>query len=86
MLTIPSTHLVIISYDKADGRIQKFVENCNSSQLTLLLGDHLGDISILTENYLPKSAIDRISDRKQRILDKRGKNKDYNDDNEAISD
>jgi hypothetical protein len=88
MLTIPSTHLVIISYDLADGRIKNFVEKCNFSQLTLLLGNHLGDIEILTEYYLPKSAIDRISDRQQRILDKRDKDKDNNknkNDNEDIS-
>ncbi|TGM26215.1 fibronectin-binding protein (FBP) [Leptospira levettii] len=72
MLTIPSTHLAIISYDKADGRIQKFVENCNLSQITLLIGNHFGHIRTLTENYLPKSAIDRISDRKQKIEEKRG--------------
>jgi hypothetical protein len=86
MLTIPSTHLVIISYDLADGRIKNFVDKCNLSQLTLLLGNHLGDIEILTEYYLPKSAIDRISDRQQRILDKRDKGKDKNkNDNEDIS-
>jgi hypothetical protein len=72
MMTIPSTHLVIISFDKADGRIQKFVEKCNLSQITLLIGNHFGDVRILTENYLPKSAIDRISDRKQKIVEKRG--------------
>lgn len=72
MMTIPSTHLVIISFDKADGRIQKFVEKCNLSQITLLIGNHFGHIRTLTENYLPKSAIDRISDRKQKIVDKRG--------------
>lgn len=72
MMTIPSTHLVIISYDLADGRISSFVEKCNPSQLTLLLGNHYGDIRILTENYLPKSAIDRISDRRDRIKEKRG--------------
>lgn len=71
MMTIPSTHLVIISYDKADGRIKGFVEKCNSSQLTLLIGDHYGDIRTLTENYLPKSAIDRISDRRNKIEKKR---------------
>lgn len=78
MLTIPSTHLVIISYDKADGRIQKFVEKCNTSQLTLLIGNHFGDIRILTENYLPKSAIDRISDRERQIREKRGVNNEGN--------
>lgn len=72
MMTIPSTHLVIISFDKADVRIKKFVEKCNLSQITLLIGNHFGHIKILTENYLPKSAIDRISDRKQKIVEKRG--------------
>ncbi|MEW6625093.1 hypothetical protein P378_19135 [Desulforamulus profundi] len=71
MMTIPSTHLVIISYDLADGRISSFVKKCNHSQLTLLLGNHYGNIRILTENYLPKSAIDRISDRRHRIEEKR---------------
>jgi hypothetical protein len=72
MMTIPSTHLVIISYDKSDGRIQKFVEKCNPSQLTILLGNHYGNLKTLCYNYLPKSAIDRISDRKHKIEEKRG--------------
>jgi hypothetical protein len=71
MMTIPSTHLVIISYTLADGRINSFVEKCNPSQLTLLLGSHYGNIRILTENYLPKSAIDRISDRRHKIVENR---------------
>lgn len=71
MMTLPSTHLVIISYDKADGRIERFVEKCNPSQLTLMLGPHYGDLRILTENYLPKSSIDRITDRFYRIQEKR---------------
>lgn len=72
MMTIPSTHLVIISYDTAGGRIQDFVEKCNLSQLTLMIGNHYGHIRTLVENYLPKSAIDRISDRKHKIEEKRG--------------
>lgn len=71
MMKIPSTHLVIISFDKADGRIQKFVEKCNPSQLTLLIGNHYGHLKTLADNYIPKSAIDRISDRKQKIDEKR---------------
>jgi len=71
MMTIPSTHLVIISYDLADGRIKNFVEKCNPSQLTLLLGNHYGNLRTLSENYLPKSAIDRISDRRHKIEEKR---------------
>ncbi|MCX7640685.1 MAG: SIR2 family protein [Pyrinomonadaceae bacterium] len=72
MMTIPSTHLVIISFDKADDRIKNFVEKCNISQLTLLIGNHFGHIKTLTENYLPKSTIDKISERRYRIEEKRG--------------
>jgi hypothetical protein len=79
MLTIPSTHLVIISFDTADGRIEKFASNCNKSQLTLLIGKHFGNLRVLSENYLPKSAIDRITDRRQKILEKRGKDENPDD-------
>jgi hypothetical protein len=78
MLTIPSTHLVIISFDAANGRIEKFVSKCNESQLTLLIGKCFGDMRDLSENYLPKPAIDRITDREQKILEKRGKNREPN--------
>lgn len=71
MMTILSTHLVIISYDKAGGRIEKFLEDCNPSQLTLLIGEKFGDISALVANYLPKAAIDRITDRKNALLERR---------------
>jgi hypothetical protein len=86
MLTIPSTHLVIISFDTADDRIKKFVSRCNESQLTLLIGNHFGNLRDLSENYLPKPAIDRITDRKQRILEKRGninRNSDKDGDTDA---
>lgn len=72
MLTIPSTHLVIISYDNACGRINNFVEKCNPSQLTLMIGSELGDFEKLVTYYLPKPAIDRITERERRILEKRG--------------
>ncbi|MDR0910660.1 MAG: SIR2 family protein [Spirochaetaceae bacterium] len=70
MLTIPSTHLVIISYSDPLGRIiQTFQEK--PDQISLLLGSELGDISKLTENYLPKAAIDNASARMADILRKR---------------
>jgi len=72
MLTIPSTHLVIISWDGASGRIQTFVEENNYSQFTLLIGNHFGNLKTLADNYLPKAAIDRITKRKQDILKNRG--------------
>lgn len=71
MLTIPSTHLVIISYDLANNRIKNFIEDCNESQLTILIGNELGNFENLTNFYLPKPAIDRITDRQVRILEKR---------------
>ncbi len=71
MMTIPSTHLVIISFDTANGRLKKFVDQCNISQITLLIGRHYGNLRILTEKYLPKSAIDKISDRRRKIEEKR---------------
>jgi len=81
MMTIPSTHLVIISYDKADGRVEKFVNKCNPSQLTLLLGGHFGNLKTLVKNYLPKSAIDRISKRQAKVLEVR-KEIDNSDDSD----
>ncbi|PKL34382.1 MAG: fibronectin-binding protein (FBP) [Spirochaetae bacterium HGW-Spirochaetae-10] len=72
MMRIPSTHLVIISYDSASGRIERFVQKCNLSQLTLLVGKDLAGLRVLTESYLPKSAIDRISIRQLEILGRRG--------------
>lgn len=71
MLTIPSTHLVIISYDLANGRIENFINKCNEAQLTLLIGNELGNFESLTNYYLPKPAIDRITDRQARLLEKR---------------
>ena len=71
MMTILSTHLVIISYDKADGRIEQFLKDCNKSQLTLLIGKKFADLSALVSNYLPKAAIDRITDRENTIREKR---------------
>jgi len=78
MLTIPSTHLVIISFDNASGRIQKFIEEINSAQITLIIGKNLASIKPLVENYLPKAAIDRIQDRMFKNLEKRKSNSPAN--------
>jgi hypothetical protein len=70
MLTIPSTHLVIISFNNASGRINKFLDEINPAQITLIIGSHLGNLQPLVENYLPKAAIDRIQERMFRNLEK----------------
>ncbi len=79
MLTIPSTHLVIISFDKAGERIENFIEQCNSAQLTLLVGNELGDFEKLVTYYVPKPAIDKISERERKILERRGEKEERDD-------
>ena len=72
MLTIPSTHLVIISYDDAAGRLCTFCDRvARDVQITLLVGPHFGDLSTLVENYLPKPAIDRATWRMMDLLRRR---------------
>jgi hypothetical protein len=72
MLTIPSTHLVVVSYSDPLGRIMKTYEKLGRpSQITLLIGDHLGDFQTLIDNYLPKPAIDRTTFRMAELLKKR---------------
>ena len=73
MLTVPSTHIVIISYNEVTERIQRFYERNNKAQITLLIGNHFGDLKELVDSYLPKAAIDRITQRMENILEKRGK-------------
>ena len=72
MLTIPSTHLVIISYDDPLGRIMNtYMELGKSNQITLLLGHHLGDLKTLVKHYLPKPAIDLATNRMTNLIEKR---------------
>lgn len=74
MLSIPSTHLVIISYDHADGRVPTFCRNTGrDAQITLLVGSHFGDLTTLVEQYLPKPAIDRTTLRMMDLLRRRAK-------------
>lgn len=85
MLSIPSTHLVIIAWDQTDptnkdaeknGVRQRIIEFSNEvgkdAQISLLLGSHFGDLGILVDNYLPKPAIDQITIRKTKLIEQRG--------------
>ncbi len=85
MLTIPSTHLVVIAWDRnyakegeavnfgaSRDRIVYFLEDKNSAQCTLLVGEHFADLKNLVEFYLPKSAIDRLTVKMQKLKDNRG--------------
>ncbi len=75
MLTIPSTHLVILAWSKKPHeRIASFVSRAGRpQQLTLLIGEHFGDIRTLVEHYLPKPAIDPLTIRMSELVERRGK-------------
>lgn len=69
MLTIPSTHLVVISHSDPLGRIMRMYQRLGRhAQITLLIGNHLGDFQALVDNYLPKPAIDRTTFRMAELL------------------
>jgi hypothetical protein len=87
MLTIPSTHLVIIGYENTGGRLGSFCEKIGrTAQISVLLGSHFGDLTTLVDHYLPKPAIDYITSRKTELLKNRGEgfvSADKGDDEEA---
>lgn len=70
MLTLPSTHLVIISYDDPLGRMRELAEK-RPAQVSLLIGPKLADISTLANHFLPKAAIDRATSRMSEVLKSR---------------
>ena len=72
MLTIPSTHLVIISFDDANRRImKKYEEFGRSSQISLIIGHGIAEIKTLVDYFLPKPSIDRASIRMNELLKQR---------------
>lgn len=73
MLTIPSTHLVIIAFNDVGDRINNFYSKAKRpAQITLLLGSHFGDLKALVDNYLPKPSIDRTTYKMADLLRARG--------------
>jgi hypothetical protein len=72
MLTIPSTHLVVIAHSDPLGRImQTYAELGRPAQITLLIGTHLGDLREIVDNYMPKPAIDRTTFKMSELLKSR---------------
>lgn len=86
MLTIPSTHLVVVSHDDQMGRIKSmYNELGRPSQISLLIGPALADLRILTEYYLPKAAIDKTMSRLGKLLQQRfGTEHELHKNNERI--
>lgn len=73
MLTISSTHLVVISRSKCEGRLERFLAKAgHPAQISLLLGQHFGDFKVLAEHYLPKPSIDPITMRRAILEERRG--------------
>ena len=71
-LTIPSVHLVIISWDDAGGRLEAFLQSVGrESQITLLRGPHFGDLATLVKHYLPKPAMDRATWKMVDLVNRR---------------
>ncbi len=72
MLTIPSTHLVIISFNDMGGRIiKKYKEIGRHSQITLIIGEDLAGLKTLVDYFLPKPSIDKASIRMSELLKQR---------------
>lgn len=72
MLSLPSTHLVVISFDDAGGRITNFIESCaRPAQVSYLIGPNLAALQPLVSDFLPKPAIDSITRRETELLEHR---------------
>lgn len=72
MLTIPSTHLVIIARDDPGDRIMDLYKQLGRhAQISLLIGPALAELPTLTEWYLPKPAIDKTMYRMGKLLQQR---------------
>jgi hypothetical protein len=67
MLTIPSTHLVIMAYE-ADERVKAFCDKTRDAQVSLLVGTHYADLRMLVDSYLPKPALDYITGRMTELM------------------
>ena len=68
MLTIPSTHLLIISYDDKPGRIAKFItDHERLGQISLMLGPTLAGLQELVARWLPWPSAEFLLQRRAQI-------------------
>ena len=73
MLTLPSTHLLIIAFNDPDGRIRAFDDAVGRpAQVSLMVGPEVASLDKLVARFLPKPAIDRITWRLAELLERRG--------------
>jgi hypothetical protein len=66
MLTLQSTHLLVISYSDPGNRIENFLSSVRPEQSSLLLGGHFGDLSELVSQYMPHLSAERIIQREAK--------------------
>lgn len=72
MLSIPSTHLVILSHGEAEGRIPALCDRAGREhQITLLIGKHFGELENLVNHYLPRPTLDLAMVRMAELLKRR---------------
>jgi hypothetical protein len=66
MLTLQSTHLLVISYGDPGKRIQNFLSYVRPEQSSILLGPHFGDLKVLVDHYLPHLSAEKVLLREAR--------------------
>ena len=68
MLTIPSTHLLIISRDDVSGRISKFAkDHGRTGQMSLVLGPKLAELPSLIEHVLPRPSAEYLLQKRAQL-------------------
>ena len=68
MLTIPSTYLLIVSFDDQSGRITDFVKDRrHSGQVGLLLGKTMADLGSLVDEWLPRPSAEFLLQARAQI-------------------
>ncbi|HXB64304.1 MAG TPA: SIR2 family protein [Solirubrobacteraceae bacterium] len=60
MLTLRSTHLMVISHSDPGGRIARFLDGVMPEQHSVLLGPHFGDLATLVDSYLPQAGPEQL--------------------------
>lgn len=69
MLTIASTHVTVLSFDDASGRVTSFLQrHLDSGQVSLLQGPTFAALGSLTRDWLPRLATDVLGRKQVDLL------------------
>lgn len=72
MLAFPSTHLLAMCWKDDGARLEAFTRSvARDAQLSLLVGPKVCEFETLVTHLLPKPAIDAITQRRARLLERR---------------